>query len=100
MTLELPSAEAGVSARWRAGHLAALAVAVALGLWLGWQERLPEVSTGGDEAIYVALSHSLAQGHYRDEFLIGTPPHAKYPPGNPAWLLLLRTVAGPDLDLV
>ena len=93
-------ATAGLSEPWRAGHLVALASVLLVGLGLGWQERLPDVEIGGDEATYVALSHSLEQGHYRDEFLAGTPPHAKYPPGNAAWLLLVRTIAGPDLDFV
>ncbi len=100
MTTELQPAKAGLSARWQAGHLVALAGVLLVGLGLGWHERLPEVEIGGDEATYVALSHSLEQGHYRDEFLSGTPPHAKYPPGNAVWLLLLRDIGGPDLDLV
>lgn len=115
MTSELPSTGTGSAARWRAGHLAVLVVVVVLGLWLGWQERDSggvgqlgqsaresrwlDVSWGDDEAIYVALSQSLGQGRYRDEYLAGTPPHSKYPPGNPAWLLLVRSLGGPDLDL-
>ena len=99
VTDELGSAEAGLSGRWKGGHLGVLAVVVLVGLGLGWQERLPDITIGGDEATYVALSQSLADGGYRDEFLLGTPPHSKYPPGNAAWLLLLRSLGGPDLDL-
>ncbi len=62
---------------------------------LGWQTRTDVL--GVDEATYVVLAQSLESGHYRDEFLVGSPRHAQYPPGMPAWLLLVRTVAGPGL---
>ena len=100
VTNELIAAEAGSSGRWKGSHVVVLASVLLLGLGLGWQERSPDITIGGDEATYVALSHSLAHGHYRDEFLMGTPPHPQYPPGNAAWLLLVRSLGGPDLDLV
>lgn len=85
---------------WRPRHWVVAAAISLLSLSLGWQSRAPDVSVWGDEATYVILSHSLEQGHYRDEFLAGAPPHAKYPPGTPAWIWMLRHVAGPDLDVV
>lgn len=60
--------------------------------------RAPDVGIGGDEATYIILSHSLTQGHYRDEFLRGTPPHAKYPPGTALWIAGVRQLAGPSVD--
>ena len=65
---------------------------------VGWLSRAPEVAVGGDEPTYVILGQSLENGRYHDEFLVGTPPHAKYPPANPLWIALVRRVAGPDLD--
>lgn len=77
-----------------------LAAVLLLGAALGWAGRARAVTLGGDEATYLALSTSLESGQYRDTFLVGNPPHAKYPPALPAWLLVVRTVAGPDLDVV
>ena len=65
---------------------------------IGWRDRAPEVTAGGDEVTYLSLSHSLEYGRYRDEFIAGTPPHLQYPPGNPVWLLAIRKIAGPGLD--
>lgn len=79
---------------WGWPHQAVLGGLLVLSLGLGWWTRAPEVSTGGDEATYLLLSESLSRGHYRDEFLLGTPPHAQYPPGNPAWVAAIHSVAG------
>jgi 4-amino-4-deoxy-L-arabinose transferase-like glycosyltransferase len=79
-------------ARWLVAVLLA-------GMVLGWFARQPALTTGGDEATYLILSESLAEGRYRDEFVLGTPRHAKYPPGMPLWLLALRTVGGESHDV-
>ncbi|HEX7024310.1 MAG TPA: glycosyltransferase family 39 protein, partial [Gemmatimonadales bacterium] len=75
---------------------AILLVAVAA----GWWARAPGVGAGGDETTYLVLSRSLEHGRYHDEFLQGTPPHAKYPPGTPLWLAMVRWTAGSSLDAV
>ena len=85
---------------WRKVHWLAAAALLLLSLSLGWITRAPEVSIDGDEATYLLLSRSLEHGSYRDTFLPGNPLHAKYPPGAPFWLVLLRQLAGPDLDVV
>ncbi len=86
---------------WTALQRKVLLTAVVIGLVLGWIGREADVLLGGDEATYITLSHSLEAGRYRDEFLVGTPRHAQYPPGNPAWILAIRTVTGDsDLDAV
>lgn len=95
----MPQAES-VPGSWRLGHGLVIGVILLIAVLAGWWTRAPEVEVGGDEATYVLLSRSLEQGRYRDEFLQGTPPHAKYPPGMPMWIAALRLVAGPDLDLV
>jgi len=76
-----------------------LGLVVAVGLCLGWLGRSPEISTGGDEATYIQLSESLQGGHYRDEYVLGAPRHAHYPPGMPAWLLAVRALPGDGLDV-
>lgn len=83
---------------WRWPHWTAVAALLAVAFSAGWWIRSPEVSIGGDEATYIILSHSLENGQYRDEFLPGTPPHAKYPPGNPLWIAGVRLIAGAHLD--
>lgn len=76
-----------------------LGLVIAVGLCLGWLGRSAEISTGGDEATYIQLSESLRSGHYRDEYILGAPLHAHYPPGMPAWLLAVRSLPGDDLDV-
>jgi hypothetical protein len=76
-----------------------LALIVAVSVALAWFSRLGELTTGGDESMYVLLSRSLAEGHYRDTYLPDAPLHAQYPPGMPAWLLLIRAVLGASLDM-
>jgi hypothetical protein len=73
---------------------------LAASLVLGWAIRLPEIGTGEDEAVYLLLSESVGDGHYRDLGIPGTPPHAKYPPGTAAWIFLVRTTMGENLDAV
>lgn len=71
-----------------------LLAVLAVGMLLGWLAREPGLTLGGDEATYVVLSQSLAEGRYHDEYLVGTPRHAKYPPVMPAWLLAIRALGG------
>jgi 4-amino-4-deoxy-L-arabinose transferase-like glycosyltransferase len=88
------------SPRWRRHHWRAVLAILLLALSIGWWSRPPEIGTAHDDAIYVALSYSLEQGRYHDEFLLGAPPHGKYPPGMALWIAAIRQVAGPDLDAV
>ncbi len=93
-----PKSSAGQPAPWRFRHWAAIVAILLAAGSLGWLTRAPEVAVGGDEPAYVILSHSLENGRYHDEYIAGTPRHAKYPPGNPIWIALVRGVLGPDLD--
>jgi len=86
-------------APWGGRRTRILLAILLAGMLLGWFARQPALSTGGDEATYLLLSESLAQGHYRDEFVLGTPLHAKYPPGMPAWLLVVHSIGGSNLDI-
>ncbi len=83
---------------WRPRHWAVVMGLLVAATAVGWKTRAPDVGVGGDEATYIALSHSLDQGRYRDEFIAGSPLHAKYPPGNPLWIGAIRRLAGPSLE--
>jgi len=77
-----------------------VAVAILLILVLGWRGREPLSLARPDEYIYLALSQSLESGSYRDIYLEGAPLHVKYPPGYPAWLVLVRTIGGGHHDVI
>ena len=93
----MPQVES-IPGAWRLGHGLVIGAILIVAVAAGWWTRPPELGVGGDETTYVILSRSLEQGRYHDEYLEGSPPHAKYPPGMPAWIGLIRQVAGPDLD--
>ncbi|MES2125019.1 MAG: glycosyltransferase family 39 protein [Gemmatimonadota bacterium] len=100
MSLSLHPPSESPPSSWSTGALLALAAVVVAGGLLGWLTRGDALTVYGDDSIYLTLSHSLAAGHYRDEFLIGAPPHAQYPPGMPLYLLLVRAVAGPGIGAI
>ncbi|MBL0179933.1 MAG: glycosyltransferase family 39 protein [Gemmatimonadetes bacterium] len=93
-----PAPTASSTLSWSRSALGVLALVLALGCFVAWRARAAVLTIGGDDATYLTLAQSLSTGHYRDEFLVGTPPHAQYPPGYPLWLLLIRLVAGSSLD--
>lgn len=70
-------------------------------LALGWSSRVPAMrASGDDEFKYLALSKSLEAGSYRESYRPTAPLHVQYPPVYPAWLLLLRNVAGENHDVI
>ncbi|HKS05467.1 MAG TPA: hypothetical protein VJR92_04065 [Gemmatimonadaceae bacterium] len=69
-------------------------------LVLGWRGREPTDIGGSDELEYIALSHSIEQGSYREIYLADHPRAVKYPPAFPAWIALVRQVAGDRVDAV
>ena len=83
---------------WSRPSLGVLGLVLVLGCVVAWCARAAVLTIGGDDTTYLTLAQSLRTGHYRDEFLVGMPPHAQYPPGYPLWLALIRLVAGPALD--
>ena len=67
-----------------------LVIVVVVHLGLAVAAAVPIAHTGGDNAAYLSLAHSLAQdGTYSELWNPGTPPHAKYPPLYPALLAAL-----------
>jgi len=65
---------------------------------LAWVSRAPGIETGQDDAVYVLLGRSLAQGSYRDEFVVGSPPSRGFPPGYPALLAGWSALFGERYD--
>ncbi len=78
---------------------AAAALLVALHLALTWWYHVPALSIGHDDAVYVLLGRSLRALEYHDLHVVGTPPHAVYPPGYPALLAVVGAVAGERLQV-
>src|SRR6185295_7265135 len=58
--------------------------------WFAWENRtMPQLGRGHDDAIYLTVSKSLAEGTgYRIQNLPGAPYETKYPPVI-IWLLTL-----------
>ena len=67
---------------------------------LGWIGRGPLEIGAGDDVIYLSLSRSLERGSYREIYRASAPLHTKYPPGYPAWILLVRRATGDSLDRI
>ncbi|MDQ3699231.1 MAG: hypothetical protein M3373_14600, partial [Gemmatimonadota bacterium] len=80
---------------WLAPACAALLLFVHAGI--SWVTRIPSVTLGHDDAMYVQLARALGEFHYRDLYYVGLPLHVKYPPGYPA-LLALTSPFGENLD--
>jgi hypothetical protein len=61
--------------------------------------RSPGLTTGGDDATYLLLGRSLRGFQYVDQFLVGAPVEAQYPPLYPATLALLGAVFGERIEV-
>ncbi len=58
----------------------------------------PKLFTGGDNAVYIILAQSIAEGKgYRDIYLPGEPPHTQYPFGFPLMLSLFLLMFGSEV---
>lgn len=66
---------------------------------LGWRAR-PAFNSTNDETVYLALSQSLERGSYREIFQPSAPRHVQYPPGYPAWLVVVRHTLGEGVELI
>jgi len=67
---------------------------------LGWRGRAPVLVGTNDESTYLALSHSIESGSYREIFMASAPLHVRFPPAYPAWLAVVRQVTGENLELL
>lgn len=73
--------------------LLAVALLLATSATLAWTGRAVLEYAAGDEFTYLALAESLEQGAYREGFRPSAPAHVQYPPGYPAWLVVVRLVS-------
>ncbi len=86
--------------RWSASALAAAALALSLHAWLAWTERIPMISTAGDDAVLLSLASALRDGTYRELWSVGTPTHAMYPPVYPLLLAMIGATGIEELPRV
>lgn len=93
------SLEAPQPVRLSPGAIAGCVALLLLHAVLAWLIREPGITVRNDDALYVLLARSLGGGHFLDQHLQGAPPHALYPPGYPALLLLIGWLGGERLDL-
>ncbi len=67
---------------------------------IGWCARPVIGIDQGDELMYLALSHSVESGSYRESFRPTAPAHVKYPPAYPVWLVAVRKLTGERIHLI
>ncbi|HSG81565.1 MAG TPA: hypothetical protein VLC48_04910, partial [Gemmatimonadota bacterium] len=73
----------------------ALALTIAVHVFLAALLFDPKPFIGGDNAGYMILAESLESGQgYRDLYLPGSPRHVTYPPGYPVLLTVARYFGG------
>ncbi len=94
----MPATHHETTAQWSRRDWLIIIGVVVLATALGWLARAQEI--GVDEATQITLAKSIASGHYRDEYLVGQPVHAQYPPLMSVWFLIVQLFAGPSLDAV
>jgi len=87
------TSSARAPAVWAAAALLAVHIGVAFLL------RPPGLTTGGDDATYLLLGRSIRGFQYVDQFLVGAPVEAQYPPLYPATLALIGTVFGERIEV-
>lgn len=99
-TVARPGPVAGARERWLDRWWPWLAAALlAIHAALAWQSRVPGLTLGNDDAVYVQLARSLRDFSYSDTFYAGAPAHVKYPPGYPAMLAITGALFGEHPDL-
>jgi len=100
-SVEDASTREPASSLWARWQYLLVAIFLAAFLVVGWQAREPTMrAAGDDELVYLALSKSLETGSYREIFRSSAPLHVQYPPGYPAWLVLVRNTVGENLDTI
>jgi hypothetical protein len=85
---------------WRQYGQVAAAAAVLWYAVIAWLIRVPAITTGNDDANYLALADALRHFTYRDTYLVGAPFHAQYPPGYPTFVALLDLLPGDLLTVL
>ncbi|MDQ3697932.1 MAG: hypothetical protein M3373_07895 [Gemmatimonadota bacterium] len=78
---------------------ATAALFVTLHALIAWHTRVPSITTGNDDALYLLLARSLRALTYRDLWDAATPWHSQYPPLYPALLAVTGALAGDRMDV-
>ncbi len=94
----LPKSRLGVSRG--SLHIVVLLLALTAFSWASWETRGNLRLLTGDDTTYLALSEAVRHGTYREEFRPSAPPHVKYPPAYPAWLIVARLAVGDQTELL
>ncbi|MGH7658052.1 MAG: glycosyltransferase family 39 protein, partial [Gemmatimonadales bacterium] len=81
-------------------HLAVAMALVVVHLVFAWLTRVPSITVGNDDALYLLLSQSVQSFQYLNAHIVGAPPHGQYPPGYPAFLAVWTGLFGGSLDTV
>ena len=77
-----------------------LGLVVATHIVVAFISGSPAMHTGGDNAAYLSLAHSLARdGAYAELWHPGSPPHTQYPPVYPGALALLMLLGAKSWGL-
>lgn len=96
----LPFAEGETPTRLRPGLFWLLvAVLVTIHVVLAWLGRQPAVTTGHDDALYLALGRALRGFSYEELHYVPSAWHAQYPPGYPAMLALAGALFGDGITV-
>jgi 4-amino-4-deoxy-L-arabinose transferase-like glycosyltransferase len=67
---------------------------------LAWAVRVPSITTGNDDAVYLLLARALREGGYHDAYYVGAPIHSQYPPLFPALLAVIGAAVGERLGVM
>ncbi len=79
----------GATPAWSVLQRVAATLLLALHAALAWSLRVPGLTTGHDDAWYLALARAVRLGTYADLPIVGTPTHSMYPPLYPVLLAVL-----------
>ena len=74
-----------------------IAAVLATGLYLLYLPRVP-VGRFNDDASYISLARSLAQGRYANPAFLGAPPETSFPPGYPLFLTPFVELVGSHIE--
>ena len=99
---ERPELLAGTNVSPRVARVQQVVLCALLAVFLGvgWVARPMLGIDRGDELTYIALSHSVESGSYRESFRPSAPAHVKYPPGYPVWLVAVRKATGNRIEWI
>jgi len=85
----------GPAPSWNATQRVAATLLLAMHAVLAWRLRVPGLTTGHDDAMYLSLARALRSFSYAELAIVGLPTHSMYPPLYPLLLAVLG-IDGPQ----